>query len=92
MSGRAEREIEEANGVITSIHPRWQQHREGEGEREGPSRPPPSTNLKTIFDVAAAAAGERNSQREAKLELPQSAAVNFVSTSVIICTPSYLDI
>ena len=29
---RAEqREIEEANGVITSIHPRWQQHREREG-------------------------------------------------------------
>ena len=88
-----EREIEEANGVITSIHPRWQQHREREGRAKPPPATPPSTNLKTIFDVAAAAAaGERNSQREAKLELPQSAAVNFVSTSVIICTPSYLDI
>ena len=46
---RERREIEEANGVITSIHPRWQQ-----GRKEGPPRP--STNLKTIFDVAAAVA------------------------------------
>ena len=54
MSGRAEREIEEANGVITSIHPRWQQHREREGRAKPPPATPPSTNLKTIFDVAAA--------------------------------------
>ena len=64
----------EANGVITSIHPRWQQRR-----KEG--RKGHSTAIHQFKDHfrcrggvggGERGGGRRNSQREAKLELPST--------------------